>query len=77
VELINHVLCERIIGEQAFAIPKAWKIMVGAVRNLDWRGLCANAISAIDFALWDLEARILNQPLVQALGVMRTAVGSR
>jgi L-alanine-DL-glutamate epimerase-like enolase superfamily enzyme len=73
-QLINDVLCGRLIGEQAFAIPKSWEIMIGAVRNLGWRGLCANAISAVDFALWDLKARILDQSLVQTLGALRMAV---
>ncbi len=72
--LINDVLAKLLSGEEAFAIPKAWDKMYGAVRNLGSRGVCANAISAIDIALWDLKARCLNQPLVQILGAARDAV---
>ncbi len=42
--------------------------MVAAVRNLGWRGVCANAISAVDNALWDLKARLLDLPLVVVAG---------
>jgi L-alanine-DL-glutamate epimerase-like enolase superfamily enzyme len=48
--------------------------MVRSVRNLGWRGICATAISAVDVALWDLKARLLDRPLVQLLGATRSAV---
>jgi L-alanine-DL-glutamate epimerase-like enolase superfamily enzyme len=48
--------------------------MVGAVRNLGRRGICATAISAVDTALWDLKARLLEQPLVKLLGAARADV---
>jgi len=72
--LINSLLAGRIAGEDGFAIPRLWERMVGAVRNLGWRGICATAISAVDTALWDLKARLLEQPLVQLLGAARTEV---
>jgi L-alanine-DL-glutamate epimerase-like enolase superfamily enzyme len=73
-KLINDVLADRVVGEDAFAIPRIWDKMIGAVRNLGSRGICANAISAVDAALWDLHARCLDRPLVQILGVSRDAV---
>jgi L-alanine-DL-glutamate epimerase-like enolase superfamily enzyme len=48
--------------------------MVGAVRNIGWRGVCATAIAAVDVALWDLKAKLLDRPLVQLLGAARSAV---
>jgi L-alanine-DL-glutamate epimerase-like enolase superfamily enzyme len=48
--------------------------MVGRVRNLGWRGVAACAISALDTALWDLKARLLDVPLVRLLGRARYAV---
>jgi L-alanine-DL-glutamate epimerase-like enolase superfamily enzyme len=63
-----------LVSNDAFAITQHWDAMVGAVRNLGWRGLCANAISAVDVALWDLKAKLLGLPLVQLLGAARTAV---
>jgi L-alanine-DL-glutamate epimerase-like enolase superfamily enzyme len=72
--LVDTVLAPLVIHEDAFAIPRLWKAMIGAVRNLGWRGLCANAISALDVALWDLKARLLGLPLVRLLGAARDAV---
>jgi L-alanine-DL-glutamate epimerase-like enolase superfamily enzyme len=48
--------------------------MLGAVRNLGSRGICATAISAVDVALWDLKARLLGAPLVVLLGADRATV---
>jgi L-alanine-DL-glutamate epimerase-like enolase superfamily enzyme len=72
--LIGGLLAQVIDGEDAFAIPKVWERMLAAVRNLGSRGVCANAISAVDAALWDLKARCLGQPLVRLLGTLRDAV---
>ncbi len=42
--------------------------MVNAVRNLGRSGLAASAISALDAALWDLKAKLLDLPLAGLLG---------
>ncbi len=73
-QVINDVLAAELVGADAFAIAKAWARMFGAVRNLGSRGVCANAISAVDAALWDLKARSLGRPLVDILGAAREAV---
>jgi L-alanine-DL-glutamate epimerase-like enolase superfamily enzyme len=44
------------------------------VRNLGSRGICATAISAVDAALWDLKARLLDLPLVTLLGSARDGI---
>ncbi len=72
--LIKTVLGNILVGEDAFAIPRVWDRMCGAVRNLGARGVCANAIAALDIALWDLKARCLGQPLVEIFGAARDAV---
>ena len=48
--------------------------MQRAVRNLGRPGLAATAISAVDAALWDLKARILDLPLATLLGRYRETV---
>ena len=48
--------------------------MIHAVRNLGRPGLASTAISAVDVALWDLEARLLRLPLATLLGAVRDAV---
>jgi L-alanine-DL-glutamate epimerase-like enolase superfamily enzyme len=70
-EVVRETLAKIVIGQDAFDIPRLWTGMVGAVRNLGWRGLCACAISAVDSALWDLKARILGVPAVRLLGAER------
>ncbi|HEY7551097.1 MAG TPA: enolase C-terminal domain-like protein [Hyphomicrobiaceae bacterium] len=72
--VVEDVLKGVVLGEDAFAVPKLWSGMVGAVRNLGWRGACACAISAVDIALWDLQARLLDIPLARLLGQARDRV---
>src|SRR5690348_7796985 len=45
-DVIDDVLAKCIVGQDAFAIPQLWTAMVGAVRNIGWRGIAACAISA-------------------------------
>lgn len=47
--------------------------MQHAVRNSGKPGVVACAISAVDIALWDLRARLLDEPLVIALGAVHDA----
>ena len=48
--------------------------MQRAVRNMGREGLAATAISAVDLALWDLKAKLLDLPLALLLGRYRDAV---
>ncbi|HET7849525.1 MAG TPA: enolase C-terminal domain-like protein [Pseudolabrys sp.] len=73
-EIVTGVLAGKIKDEDAFDIPKLWLAMVCAVRNIGWRGVAACAISALDVALWDLKARLLDVPLVALFGGEREAV---
>lgn len=74
VPLIEHMLAEAIEHRDAFDIPGAWLAMQRSVRNLGREGLAATAISAVDCALWDLKAKLLNLPLARLLGRLRDAV---
>jgi L-alanine-DL-glutamate epimerase-like enolase superfamily enzyme len=66
--LINDTLKHVVIGRDAMSVKSAWLAMLGSIRNLGRPGICAMAISAIDTALWDLKARLLNLPLVTVMG---------
>ena len=55
-------------------VPGAWAAMVHSIRNLGRPGIASMAISAVDVALWDLKARLLDLPLVPLLGAARDAV---
>ena len=72
--IIEHVLAGVIHGGDPFAIPGLHARMVRAVRNHGSAGVCACAISAVDIALWDLKARLLELPLAALLGAARTEV---
>ncbi|MBX6743770.1 MAG: mandelate racemase [Acetobacteraceae bacterium] len=74
LRLIRHPLAGLLKGQDALAIPALHAALVAQVRNLGSRGLTACAISAIDVALWDLKARLLNLPLAVLFGQARDAV---
>ena len=56
------------------ASPRAWATMVKATRNLGRPGITSMAIAAVDLALWDLHARLLDAPLCTVLGAARDHV---
>jgi len=72
--LIKNLLVPIITGKDAMAIPGAWSAMVRGIRNLGRPGVVSMAISAVDTALWDLKARLLELPLVTLLGSARESV---
>jgi L-alanine-DL-glutamate epimerase-like enolase superfamily enzyme len=49
----------------------AWHEMGHLLRNVGRPGMGFMALSAVDIALWDLKARVLEQPLVDLLGRVR------
>ncbi len=63
-----------ILDGDALAIPDLHSRLDREVRNWGRPGLVSSAISAIDTCLWDLKARLLNQPLVELLGRIRESV---
>ncbi len=72
--LIRHTLAEVVRGRSAMDVPAAWIAMARAVRNMGRAGIAASAIAAIDTALWDLKAKLLEVPLVTLLGAARSGV---
>jgi L-alanine-DL-glutamate epimerase-like enolase superfamily enzyme len=58
-------------GRDSFDIPGAWAALQRRVRNLGRSGVAACAISALDAALWDLKAQLLELPLASLLGRCR------
>jgi L-alanine-DL-glutamate epimerase-like enolase superfamily enzyme len=72
--LIDGELAEVVRGRDAFDVPGAWAAVHRAGRNLGTRGLFAQAQSAVDIALWDLKARLLDVPLADLFGRVRDRV---
>ncbi|WP_265502866.1 enolase C-terminal domain-like protein [Paracoccus beibuensis] len=72
--LINGPLADCIAGCDAFDLPACWLSMRRRLRNMGVAGVAATAISAVDTALWDLKARLLDLPLASLLGRVRDSV---
>ncbi len=74
VRLIKEHFREMVEGADAFAIGRLNEQLWASVRNLGRSGLAACAISAVDCALWDLKARLLNLPLARLLDARRQRI---
>jgi L-alanine-DL-glutamate epimerase-like enolase superfamily enzyme len=69
--LIEEELAEVVRGMDVMMTGKIWAALVARVRNLGRSGVASMAISALDVALWDLKARLLDLPLASLLGGVR------
>ena len=72
--LIHEMLAGIARGMDVMATGAIWTAMVASVRNLGRTGIASMAISAVDVALWDLKARLLDAPLVTLFGAVRSEV---
>ena len=63
-----------VIGRDAFDVTGAWEAMHRCARNVGTRGLVMQALSAVDIALWDLKAKLRDEPLSLMLGQTRASV---
>src|SRR5207237_2756316 len=70
-KLVEEKLTEIVRGHDAFAIGETWEAMAVALRNAGRPGIGFCALSAVDLALWDLKARLLQLPLVDLVGRAR------
>jgi L-alanine-DL-glutamate epimerase-like enolase superfamily enzyme len=61
--LVNQELADLVEGQPAGATGRLWSLMVHGARNAGRPGLASEAISAVDIALWDLKARLLDLPV--------------
>ncbi|MBZ9641572.1 enolase C-terminal domain-like protein [Streptomyces sp. PSKA30] len=73
-DFLRDHLAPLVEGRTALDIPAAHHAMVRSVRNAGRPGIASCAISALDIALWDLKARLLELPLARLLGTVRERV---
>ena len=66
--LIHTMVNEMLIGRDPRGVRGHWKRLMDAAFKGGNRGLVNGAISAIDIALWDLKAKLNNEPLWKTLG---------
>ncbi len=62
-ELIDAKLKKLVDGKNPLLVSSLWRDMRSELRNSGQRGAGAMAISAVDIALWDLKAALLELPL--------------
>lgn len=72
--LVSSKLASVVRGRAADAPRSVWEAMVTAIRNDGRPGIASNAIAAVDLALWDLHARLLEVSLAELIGTCRDAV---
>ncbi|GAA5226215.1 enolase C-terminal domain-like protein [Paeniglutamicibacter antarcticus] len=72
--VITDTLAPLVQGRSVMDIGARFVDMVTAVRNNGRQGAIGYAISAVDTALWDLKARLLELPLHRLLGATRQTV---
>ncbi|MEO5609535.1 MAG: enolase C-terminal domain-like protein [Ornithinibacter sp.] len=72
--IINDKLAGVVNRRNAMDVAGASQAMIRAVRNAGRPGIAGYAISAVDVALWDLKARLLDIPLHHLLGAVREDV---
>ncbi|HEY5271696.1 MAG TPA: enolase C-terminal domain-like protein [Acidimicrobiales bacterium] len=66
--LINDILAEIVVGCDVMDVGRCWSAMVRAIRNFGRPGVASMAIAAVDIALWDLKAKVMELLLVKVLG---------
>jgi L-alanine-DL-glutamate epimerase-like enolase superfamily enzyme len=72
--LVKSLLADVTIGMNPFDIPGIHAAMVHKIRNLGRPGIASMAIAAVDNALWDLKAKLLNLSLLDLLGAVHADV---
>jgi len=72
--VVSSLLGPVLLGLAPMAIPTARAAMLRAVRNHGRPGLVACALSAVDVALWDLKAKLMDVALATLLGPARADV---
>jgi L-alanine-DL-glutamate epimerase-like enolase superfamily enzyme len=72
--VVDEVLSPIVRDVPATDVGLAYLRMRQASRNAPTPGLASLAISAVDVALWDLKAKLLEAPLADLLGRVRSSV---
>ena len=72
--LIEDHLTSLVLRSDPMSPPATCHAMYRAIRNLGRDGIASMAISAVDVALWDLKARLLNLPIVTLIGAQRQSI---
>jgi L-rhamnonate dehydratase len=73
--VLEQHLAPLVVGQDPMLTEQHWQRMYAAVAaRLGRRGMAMGCIAAVDFALWDLKARIAGVPLCNLLGGRRERI---
>jgi L-alanine-DL-glutamate epimerase-like enolase superfamily enzyme len=72
--VVNALLGPRVSGQSLDDVGRLWLDLGAALRNAGRPGIAFCALSAVDLALWDLRARLLDVPLSTLLPTVRDRV---
>ena len=72
--VIRDSLADVVSGREAMTPVQSWAAMQHQVRNIGKPGVAAEAIAAVDIALWDLYATLIGQSLSVAAGAVHQGV---
>jgi len=70
----HKLLHSIVLGSDPMRHAETRQRMLHQIRNLGETGMAMMAVSALDNALWDLHARLLDVPLVSLLSQVRTGI---
>jgi L-alanine-DL-glutamate epimerase-like enolase superfamily enzyme len=73
-DVIRSLLAPLVERGDAMNVTAHFDAMSRAVRTIGRPGIPAAAIAAVDMALWDLKARLLELPLVALVGAVRETI---
>ncbi|WP_100497899.1 enolase C-terminal domain-like protein [Geodermatophilus chilensis] len=73
-ELVDRVLAPVVTGRPIVDTGRSWAAMVDALRNIGRPGLGSAALSAVDIALWDLKACLLETSVAALTPAFHDAV---
>ncbi len=72
--LAHKLLHTNVLGSDPMRNAETRQKMLHQIRNLGETGIAMMSVSALDNALWDLHARLLDAPLVSVLGQVRSGI---
>lgn len=69
--LIEDIVAPYLIGRDPLGAPMMWDQLYDLMRVRGYKGFYADALAAIDIALWDIAGRTLGVPISTLLGGRR------
>ncbi|HEY9180256.1 MAG TPA: enolase C-terminal domain-like protein [Candidatus Baltobacteraceae bacterium] len=69
--IVDGMLKDALVGKDALQTAARYADAIAKIRNNGREGMTAMAVSAVDIALWDLKAKVLQAPVSALIGSAR------